>query len=296
MRAALPDEPVLQAIRDGFPALSRQLQLGARFLIDHPDEVALFSMRDLARRAGVQPVTLVRLSRSLGFRNWLGLRQKFVERIRGEPSPYSRRAADLVQRDDAGALFYETFAALRENLQATESGAAEAIRAAATALDRADSVFVAGFRSCFAPAFSFHYAYRLFRPRNVILLSGAAGGFEAELRGVSRRDAVLVVGFKPYSREAAVVAEAARDAEATLIAVTDSAVSPLALKADHVLLFSTDTPSFFPSVVAASALLESLIAMLLARAGKSAVAGVRAAEAQLFASGAYLAPVKGRRP
>jgi hypothetical protein len=41
-------------------------------------------------------------------------------------------------------------------------------------------------------------------------------------------------------------------------------------------------------------LLESVIAMLLARAGGSAVDGVRAAEAQLFALGAYLRPPRFR--
>src|SRR5690349_22306894 len=101
MRAEPTQEEVLEAVREAFPALSRQLQLGARFLVDHPEDVALCSMREIAGRAGVQPVTLVRLARHLGFDGWPALRQRFIERIRETVPSFSRRAADLIQRDDA---------------------------------------------------------------------------------------------------------------------------------------------------------------------------------------------------
>jgi DNA-binding MurR/RpiR family transcriptional regulator len=295
MRSARTPEQVLQAVRETFPALSRQLQLGARFLVDHPEDVAVCSMREIAGRAGVQPVTLVRLAKQLGFDGWPALRQCFIDRVRGTPSSFSRRAADLIRRDDAAALFHETLSAIRMNLEATEASVDErAIPAVAKLLEDAASVYVAGFRSCYAPAFSFYYTYRLFRP-TVVLVSGTGGTFETELRALSRKDAVLLVGFEPYSRESARVGEAAKKVGATIVAVTDSMVSPLTQHADRVLTFSTSSPSFFPSVAAASALLECITAVLVARAGTAAVAGIRAAESQLFALGAYLPPAKRRR-
>ena len=105
---------------------------------------------------------------------------------------------------------------------------------------------------------------------------------------LTSEDLVTLIGFDPYSREAALVAEVTHAVGAKLVAVTDSQVSPLAHGADGVLLFSTNSPSFFPSLVAASSLLEGLAALLVARAGPSAVAGVRESEAQLFRLGAYL--------
>jgi DNA-binding MurR/RpiR family transcriptional regulator len=301
MRAEPTQEEVLDAVRGAFPALSRQLQLGARFLVDHPEDVALCSMREIAARAGVQPVTLVRLARHLGFDGWPALRRRFVERIRGAAPSFARRAAGLIQRDDARALISETLGAVRANIEATEAGiGAGDIPAIAQTLEKAETVYVAGFRSCYAPAFSFYYAYRLFRQRTIVLVSGTGGTFETELRGLSAKDAVLLLGFDPYSREAAVVAEAAKKAGAKLVTVTDSIVSPLTRHADHVLTFSTRSPSFFPSIVAASSLLEGIVAVLLARAGATAVASVRRAESQLFALGAYLPPARGngreRRP
>jgi DNA-binding MurR/RpiR family transcriptional regulator len=83
------------------------------------------------------------------------------------------------------------------------------------------------------------------------------------------------------------VAQAAKEQGCRLIAITDSAVSPLALHADEVLVFSHESPSFFPSLVAATAIAESLVAHLLALEGKRAVEQLEEAETALHAKGAY---------
>jgi len=54
-------------IRERFPDMSPQFQIGARFLIDFPGEVPVQSMRSIAAGAGVQPATLVRLAKALGY-------------------------------------------------------------------------------------------------------------------------------------------------------------------------------------------------------------------------------------
>ncbi len=281
-------DTVRTAIKSRYPAMSRELQKGARFLLERPEEVATASMRALASRAGVTPVTLVRLARALGFDEWQALRQPFVERLRPAAMPYSAKAEDLVRRRSPAALAHESFAAHAANLAATESlNAPGDIAAAAALIARARRVYVAGFRSCHPLAASFVYVYRLFRP-DVVLVGGGALGLELELRSLASNDAVVQLGFAPYSRESALVAEAAARAKASRIAVTDSELSPLALGADRVLRFAHAGPSFFPSIAAASALLESLLAVLLARGGKSALARLRAAERELETLGAYL--------
>ena len=280
-------DTVRTTIKSRFPAMSRQLQIGARFLLERPEDVATASMRAIAGRAGVTPVTLVRLARALGFADWRELRRPFVERLKPAPAPYSARAEDLVKRKSPAALAHESFAAHAANLAATEAmNAPLEIAEAAALLARARRVHVAGFRSCHALAAGFVYVYRLFRPD--VFLVGGALGLELELRALGEGDAVVVLGFAPYSRECALVIEAAGRAGARRVAVTDSDVSPLALGADRVLRFAHAGPSFFPSIAAASALLESLLAVLLARGGKPALDRLRAAERELETLGAYL--------
>jgi hypothetical protein len=54
------------------------------------------------------------------------------------------------------------------------------------------------------------------------------------------------------------------------------------------LQFTVDSPSFFPSVVGATALAETLAMVMLAQGGRGRARLVRRAEAELAALGAYL--------
>ena len=283
----MPDtfDQLAALIRGRFSELSPQFQMGAAFLLDHPDEVAVSSMRKVAERAQVQPASLVRLSQQLGFPGWNELRDLFVARVRTRPEPLTSRARSLVKGHAKDALAHDLLVAQQHNLEVTAAHNTRVTVEAAKLLRRAPHVHVAGFRSCFPVAFGF--GYRLFRS-SVSLLTGEAGTLEMQLRGIERDSATVVVSFAPYSVEAARVAEAALEKGSKLIAITDSAVSPIALNADKVLIFSHESPSFFPSLVAATAIAESLVAHLLALEGTDAVQQLELAEQSLHAKGAYV--------
>jgi|SRR5687768_14381147 len=269
------------------PQLSSQLRKAARFLVDHPDDVALVSMRVLASRSAVTPTTFVRLARRLGFDDWAALRRPFENRLRSGSAPFAAKADALVRRGPE-AVFAESLRATIANLGAADAGndGREIARACAI-LERAQRIRVAGFRSCRAPAHSLVYLCRMFR-HDVVLLGSDGGALEAELAAIGRKDAVVAIGFAPYSRELGPVVEAARRHGASLIAVADSMAAPIARRADVTLRFSTESPSFFPSVAAALAIVEALAATMLARSGPAAAARVRDTESDLQALGAYL--------
>ncbi|TKC81223.1 MurR/RpiR family transcriptional regulator [Trinickia terrae] len=286
----MPDsfDQLAALIRAQFSDMSPQFQAGAAFLLDHPDEIAVSSMRKIAERAQVQPAALVRLSQQLGFPGWNELRELFVARVRARPEPLTERARSLVKSPAKEALTRDLLVAQQHNLEATGAHNARLIVDAAKLLRKAAHVHVAGFRSCYPVAFGLVYGYRLFRS-SVSLLTGEAGTLEMQLRGIEKNSATVVVSFAPYSVEAARVAAAAQERGSRLVAITDSAVAPVALNADKVLIFSHESPSFFPSLVAASALAEALVAHLLALEGDEAVAALEKAEAELHGKGAYVA-------
>lgn len=285
----MPDhfDQLVTLIRARFPDFSPQFQTGAAFLLDHPDEVAVSSMRKVAERAQVQPASLVRLAQLLGFPGWNELRELFVARVRTRPEPMAARARSLVAAGSKDRLVEDMQAAQQQNLSTTATENLHTLTEAARLLRKARHVYVAGFRSCYAVAFGLAYGYRLFRP-SVSLLGGEGGTLEIELLGIGHGSATIVVSFAPYSVEAVRVAEAALERGSKLIALTDSAVSPVALNADKVLLFTHDSPSFFPSLVGATALAESLVAHLLALEGDDALAQLEQAEQLLNTKGAYV--------
>ena len=290
MQAATPHDSyaaLMDLIKARHAELSPQFQAGARYLADHPDDVAVSSMRSIAARAQVQSAALVRLAQQLGFAGWPELKAIFVERLRAGPSGYAAKAGALAGKEGKERdLVTEVFTVQQRNLAATESANHAALNAAASLLQAAPRVHVAGFRAAHPIAYTLHYLYRLLRP-SVQLLSGQGGTLEMDLRALQAGEAVVVVSFAPYSSEALLVAQAARQAGCLVVAISDSAMSPLALQADASIVIAVDSPSFFPSIVAGVAAVESLVELLVARAGPDAVHAIGAAEKQLRALGAY---------
>jgi len=270
-----------------FEALTPRLQAAARFIVDYPNEVVINSMRNIAEKAGAQPTTLVRLAQQLGYEGWSELKSAFAEDLGLHDDSYGQRAKTVARRGRTHDLVSELFAVHHGNIDATEKGASPQLRNAVKALRKAKSVHIAGLRASFPVAYTLFYGYRLFR-NSVHLIDGSSSGLELQLRPIEKGDAVVVTSFAPYSRESLEIANHAKRAGATLIAMTDSSASPLALQADITLLFAVHSSSFFPSVAAGVALTEALLEQLVADSGPQVVEQIERVERQLFESGAYV--------
>lgn len=279
-------ERLIQRLQSDFVSMSPQFQLGARYVLDHPEDIPLLSMREVAVRAQVQPATLVRLAQSLGYLGWAGFKQVFVSALQQAPKRYAEQAKEVIKSRNPKGMIEKTVAAQSLNLHALVDLNADRFPEAIELIVKAKRVFVAGFRASYAAAFSFHYLYRLFRP-SVIMLRSDAGSLELELRTLKPGDVVVLIAFAPYSHEVVRVYEAARAAHTKVLAICDSLAAPIALEADQTLLFNTDVPSFFPSSSASVALVEILVEQLLRKTGKRAVTGIQEAENQLHQTGAY---------
>jgi DNA-binding MurR/RpiR family transcriptional regulator len=279
-------------ILDRFSSLSPKLQAAARFVVDHPNEVVIASMRTLAEHAGEQPATLVRLAQQLGYAGWPELKSALAHDLGLHQDGYGQRAKNLAARGRSVDLTGELFVAQHQNLKTIELQGTDSLHHGASLLRRADTVHIAGFRASFPIAYALFYGYRLFR-NSVQLVDGQSGGLEMQMRLFNAKDVLVVTSFAPYSRESLLVAETAKAAGLRIVALTDSQASPLAFVADVSILFSAASPSFFPSVVAGVALTEALLELLVADAGKAVVQKIERAEQDLFHSGAYLqAPAK----
>lgn len=274
-----------------FSTLSAELQRAAQHTLQNTHQLVVQSMRTFALQAGVKPATLLRLAKRLGYSGWSELKDAFIEDMGLRNDTYVSRAEKLVASGPQSQLYSEMFSAHQSNLEFTHNENRLMMEQSVSLLDEAENVYICGFRASFPIAWSLFYIYRLFK-RQVSLIDGLASNIEVFTRELTAQDAILLTSFAPYSRESLSVLDAARQAGAKIIAITDSPVSPLAQAADCTLLFSVDSPSFFPSVVSGMGLAECLLAMLVARHGREAVTKIENAERYLIDSGAYVAPVK----
>ncbi|EKV29187.1 transcriptional regulator, RpiR family [Caenispirillum salinarum AK4] len=289
---------VQERIQQLYEELSPQLKQAARHVLAHPEEVALTSMRRLAQHAGVKPSTMVRLARALGFDGFEVMREPYRQWLRGGEGAYVARARNLQARGEQGAV-----SLVREMMEADaaaiggmagDDDRVSALLACRKTLVDARRVYVLGLRSMFSLAHYFHYAYGMAYD-NGRLVHGNAGTVFDGLRGVGPEDALICFSFRPYARETVLAADVAADAGASIIAISDSVVSPIALRARHVLAVENASPSFFNSIVPAMGLVQALVAAVIADGGDKALDTISEAEEQLAKFNAYWQEPRRRR-
>jgi DNA-binding MurR/RpiR family transcriptional regulator len=285
-------------LADRLDALPKRLRLAARWVLDHPADVALLSTRAQAKRADLAPATLTRLAQRIGLPGYDELRAIYAASLRRRPESFSGRATELLDRnveEGGAALAQDVFAALGAHL--AELQRPESLARLSRAADRlvdAGQVFCIGVRSAFPAAYMLDFIRSLIGAKSV-LADGAGGRGIDALRGCGAGDALFAVSVAPYTRLTLQAAEYARAHGAAVVALTDSAHSPLALLADEVIVVRTETPSFFHSMTPAFAAVEALSALMTARIGSPALKAIKAAEAQADAFSTYATPRRATR-
>jgi DNA-binding MurR/RpiR family transcriptional regulator len=288
-------------LRSRFGALSPQIKEAARWVIDHPIDVAVLTLREQARRSGVAPATLTRLAQQFGLKGYDEIRRLYAEALRERPETFHGRAQELLVRHDSegdAALAQDIFSSQTRHLQALSSPEAIGrVTAAAQMIADADRVFCFGQRSTFSVAFIFHYVRSLFGSKSILVDGPGAIGRDA-LRTIGRQDVMLAITVDPYNRETVETARYVKSRGARVVAITDSELSPLAAVADRSVLIRTETPSFFHTMSPAFAVAECLAALVAARRGSETLAGLAESERQLAAFNIYVVKKKrkSRRP
>lgn len=280
---------IVQILVRSYSGLTPELQKAARFMVEHPEEVGLNSMRKVATDAGVRPATITRLTKTLGFDKYDDLREPFRQRLRSGAPEFAAKLQDVQKRSKHGgeAIFSDLRAQELANVETSLSAANYPVMSdAADTIIGSRRVYVLGLRGAHAPAFLFHYAFQLFQD-NSQLLDGHAGIFADQLRGIGAADCLLVISFPPYTRLTIDAVEHAAGAGAKIISVTDSIVSPAASSAAHTIITGNKSPSFYHSFTGALAVVQALITLVVTKSGGDAVKIVEEAEAQLSRISAY---------
>jgi DNA-binding MurR/RpiR family transcriptional regulator len=287
---------VLRRVEQAFDTLSPEVRRAARWIADHSTEVALLSMRQQARNAGVSAPTMVRLARALGFADYASLRRPFQDAMAGGQARFGRRASALQSSSAAtrmDRLAREFVAAQVDDIQSVQTLNTPAqIDAVVRAIARARRVGFLGVRASFSIAYNFRYAYNLIAT-NGVLFDGLGGILLDQVEALTRGDTLVAISQSPYSAPTVLALDAARRRDVTVVALSDSELSPLARRAAHTLLFRTESLSFFPSMIAPLALVELLLARLAARGGRAVLDRLAEVERRLAASRAYW-PEDGR--
>jgi len=288
--------PLTEQIIQAFDTMSGQLQAGARYMIERPHDVALLSMREQARQAGVQPATMTRLAKHLGMDGYDEVRELYAAAVRDGDLGFAGKAGvQVVSQKLKGdkALAADMLKSIGSQIDrlATPEGL-DRLVSAARALASARRIYCLGLRSSHSVAWHLHYVLTLVGERSIHLDGIAATGTDALARATSR-DVLLVASVLPYTRLTVELAEYAVERGMAVVAITDSEVAPLAQIAQHVIIVPTDSPSFFHAMSPAFA--EVLGAIIAGRGGDDALATLKHTDEHLAALNTHLKPRGGKK-
>jgi DNA-binding MurR/RpiR family transcriptional regulator len=266
-------------------SLSPELQRAARWMESHASDVALHSMRECARRGGLAPTSFTRLARALGHDGFDALKQQYqqalagyADRARSLQSRARRKDDWLVELNRAQAGNTTSIAGLNTRAQ---------IEAAADSMLKSRRVAFLGLRASHGLAFHLHYTYGLLAD-NGVLLHDQGGTLADQLDRLAAGDLLVAISLAPYTRQTVDAVEQARRHEVPVLAITDSAHSPIARGAAHTVLFDAESPSYFHSMVGALALAEALAAAVTVRGGRKVLTHLRQTQQRLDERRAYV--------
>lgn len=278
---------ILDQVRAALPTLPKKLAVAARYAIEHPDRIALESMRLSASRCGVAGPTMLRLARALDYETYESFRAEFQEALRA--GGFGAKASALrghFSAQEAGRLPSAFAEAAIENITETMRGLdPAAIDAFAEGVSAADRVFLLG-------ANSMYWLAGLMETTGGMAIEGmradhsrAASPLD-HVASARKGDLAIALSLAPYARATIDAAAFAKSRGAQVFAITDGAASPLAPLADLTLAVATKSPHYYPSVVAPALVIEMLLAASVAKSRSLAL--IEEVDRARAASGAYL--------
>ncbi|AXA69150.1 MurR/RpiR family transcriptional regulator [Achromobacter insolitus] len=308
---SLPSD-LLLTLQEKLEQLPPELQRAAHWVVAHPAEVGLWSMRRQAQTLGVAPATMLRLARAVGFSSYEDFRLPFQQALAGQGTPGLRDRAAALQAaaGESAAPGHDVLTDYQ--IHAMSSVCAlnppSTFDAAVQTLLEARQVGFLGTRSAFGIAFQMRYAYQLVR-RNSVLIDGLGGAPAEQADNLGPGDALIVISQAPYPTATVQLARQAAQRGVALIALTDDPLSPLAVEARHTLRFAPPDRegvrarparqgpgSFFHTTAGLLGLAEHLIARLTARGGDEVLNRLTEVEQRLLNDNVYWSAAQPRRP
>jgi DNA-binding MurR/RpiR family transcriptional regulator len=269
------------AVTAAFAGLAPKQQRVARFMATNEALIAFTSASEVARRLDVDPATVVRLARALGYKGYPDLQRQIRARI-----PHHYPSIDATNGHEGGTSPLDRAIAQGQgNLQLTlEATTAEEIERVVELIGAARRVLVFG--SGVASGLVTFLASSL--QTLGVTAEGEVGeglGVVQRLALLDERDLAIGVGFYRYVRQTVRALAEARDAGVPCVAITDSPLSPLAGVASVTLCAPVESISHRVSLVGPCALADALVATYTARFPDAVAASLRRLDARYRAAG-----------
>lgn len=256
---------ILTLLQTNAHTFSRGQRAIARFITESYDKAAFMTASRLGKTVGVSESTVVRFAVELGFDGYPAMQKAMQETVLTRLTSVQRMEVASSHIDGENVLDTVLQSDMDRLRRTKETVDHTHFAAAVDAVLAARRVVILGARSA-APLAEFlgYYLGYMLPNVKVVTASGVGEMFE-NIVSVNAQDAVIAFSFPRYCSATVQGARYCRSTGATVIGITDSALSPLGETSDHVLVAKSGMLSLADSLVAPMSLVNALIVAIAGR-------------------------------
>ena len=260
------EKDILSVIEEASSGFSKGQRIIAKYILENYDKAAFMTASKLGKTVNVSESTVVRFAAELGYDGYPEMRKALQDMIRNCLTSVQRIevARGLLENQDIlTAVLTSDIEQIRVTMEDTNR---DDFQRAVDAIVNADHIYIFGLRSSAALAsFMGFYFNLLFENVRVVNENSVSEVFEQILR-INKNDVFIGLSFPRYSKRTIKAMHYAADRGATVVGITDNALSPIAKIADVALCARSDMVSFVDSLVAPLSLVNALIVATSAKA------------------------------
>ena len=250
---------ILTNIQNSMAGFSKGQKLIANFILKSYDKAAFMTASKLGKTVNVSESTVVRFAAELGYDGYPSMQRALQEMIRSKLTSVQRIEVSNDRIGDQDILSMVLQSDVEKIRMTLEEIDRNSFNAAVESIVKARRIYVLGVRSAAAISdFMSFYFNMIFDNVFTVRTTSTSEVFEQILH-IGPEDVFIGASFPRYSRRTVKAMQYASAQGAKVIAITDSAASPLAQIADHTLMAKSDMASFVDSLVAPLSLVNALI-------------------------------------
>lgn len=253
---------LIKIIQQKYSKLSKGQKIIANYIINDYDKAAFMTAAKLGDTLNISESTVVRFAIKLGYEGYRDLQNQLQELIKNKLTTIQR----LNLADDDYEIKEDTLVKIMEkdldNIKKTINEIdAKAFNKAVDLILNAENIYTIGLRSStFLAGYLSFYLNFLFD--NIRLVSSGANDVFEQMLKIGPGDVIIIITYPRYTQRTIEVLNYTKEKGATIIAITDSFLSPAVERADVSLIANSEMLSFVDSLVAPMSLINSLIVTL----------------------------------
>ena len=250
--------PIKSSITSNIDKLTKKQAKLAKYIYDNLCNVALMNAPQIAAAVGVSEATLTRLVYSLGYNSFSDFHREL--RIETQGQNNDRNPFRQISYEKGKTPIYRKICALEQGLMDETMSLIDpqTFDKCVELISSADTVILIGGPTQQHLIQYFADYLTIFR-ENVHVVNQLNMGFFGNLTSLTKDSVAFVISYPRYPKETLKIIDTIASNGTTIIAVTDSELSPVAKHAKHTIITPLKYILFVEPVAAATSIIHSLL-------------------------------------